>query len=79
MAIHSVHPDIPGAVLFDDCERCREHADNPFDSLDDGNLTKLALAVKRDTDAVTNNDRLARYNIYHVIQKYHRLIGLGVY
>lgn len=47
MAAHRYHPnerlnDPQDAILWDDCERCRQHADHPFDSLDSNNVERLA-------------------------------------
>ena len=37
--------DPDGAVLYDGCERCAEHAERPFVSLDDDNLARLIGAA----------------------------------
>lgn len=47
MSIHRFHPDpdIPSdelaVALYNDCERCEEHASHPVQSLDNVNLAKL--------------------------------------
>lgn len=43
MTSHRAHPDRtdnPGSILFDDCPRCREHADDPT-GVDDATLARL--------------------------------------
>ncbi len=42
--VHRFHPDEndpTGAVLYDGCERCDEHAKHPLMGLDAANLTRL--------------------------------------
>ena len=64
MASHRYHPDpdrgdLPrgsGVVLWDDCERCDEHAARPGMGLDDQHLWKLALLPT----TATANDRKAK-------------------
>ena len=41
MTSHTKHPDSHTHGLADDCPRCTEHAEHPFESLDDGNLREL--------------------------------------
>lgn len=58
MATHRYHPDPDtndpaDAVLWDDCERCEEHAQHPHLTLDNENLVRLwyrMLAAERDGD-----------------------------
>jgi hypothetical protein len=47
--MHRYHPrnDEEPAILYDDCERCAEHAAHPLDSLDDRFLTLLWEEMKR--------------------------------
>lgn len=47
MPTHTHHPPIGTHGLADSCLRCEEHADHPFDSLDDDNLTDLVERTKR--------------------------------
>jgi hypothetical protein len=42
MASHNHAPAIVEYGLQDECPRCGEHAEHPFQSLDDENLTALA-------------------------------------
>lgn len=41
MTVHSYHGDTHTEGLVDNCERCAEHAENPFGGLDDRNLMAL--------------------------------------
>lgn len=46
MTVHRYHPDPrngddPEAILHDNCERCAEHAEHPFASLDTNNQARL--------------------------------------
>ncbi len=59
-APHRYHPDTMSgdpedAVLYDDCERCDQHAAHPGDGLDAGNL----WALYNLPTARTRNERLA--------------------
>lgn len=36
-----IYMDPSDAILYDGCDRCAEHADHPWDSLDDDNVRKL--------------------------------------
>lgn len=60
MATHNHVPAIREHGLQDDCERCSEHAEHPFSSLDDNNLTALAGRTKRwmedETDSLPRSD-----------------------
>ena len=46
MSTHTRHPDTHAHGLADDCPRCNEHADHPFESLDDGNLRALVRRTR---------------------------------
>jgi hypothetical protein len=56
MSAHSVHPDSHTHGLSDNCPRCAEHAEHPFDSLDDDNLRALVARTK----AWMNDEQFAR-------------------
>ncbi len=63
-ATHRYHPDIMSgdpedAVLYDDCERCDEHAAHPDAGLDAPNL--VTLYTRREPR--TNNERKAMRRI----------------
>jgi len=59
MVTHTPHPDSHGHGLADGCPRCDEHAERPFDSLDDDNLRALVLRVRDDLPGRSNNEMLA--------------------
>ena len=46
MSTHSPHPDSHDHGLADNCPRCAEHAEHPFESLDDDNLWALIERTK---------------------------------
>ena len=46
MSTHTQHVPIREGGLADDCPRCAEHAEHPFDSLDRDNLFALAERTK---------------------------------
>lgn len=77
MAMHSAHENMPqDAVLADDCERCTEHARDPFNSLDDWHLARLVAFVDRTADSIVNhttNDWIAIRKIDDVINKVNRI------
>ncbi|KKL26925.1 hypothetical protein LCGC14_2390350 [marine sediment metagenome] len=68
MSVHIAHPSIRENGLADGCPRCGEHAEYPFEGLDDGNLDNLinrvvdketprstqeAIAMAKASDAMT--------------------------
>lgn len=62
MSTHTYHPDIHDNGLADDCDRCAEHAADPFRGLDDSNLRDLYVrtaAWMRD-DALPRSDNEAK-------------------
>ena len=63
-AVHRYHPDEdrgdpPDAVLWDDCERCDQHAKHPGAGLDAAHL----LALYTLAEPQTENARVAQYAI----------------
>ena len=46
MTMHTQHPDTHDNGLADDCERCAEHAADPFHGLDDANLSALVVRTQ---------------------------------
>jgi hypothetical protein len=48
MTVHSYHPDLHENGLADDCPRCAELAEHPFQGLDTRNLTALLRRVEMD-------------------------------
>jgi len=56
MSSHNHHPAIREHGLQDDCPRCREHAKEPWATLDAGNLLDLAGRTEiwmRDEDDIS--------------------------
>lgn len=79
MSMHNRHPDMPNdAVLADGCERCEEHAQRPFMSLDDAHLARLYHVLVKEEEGIivnipTTNDLVAIGKIKDVILCYKRL------
>lgn len=57
MTVHRYHPDPERgevkSLLYDDCDRCAQHATHPLNSLDPEHL--VALAKMTDNQAWTND------------------------
>ena len=77
MATHSIHPNSHTNGLADGCERCEEHAEHPFDGLDDENLSILLIRVRNDDPPRSNNEALAMHRVRSVIRAAERLAKLG--
>ena len=81
---HRYHPDPergdpPEAVLYDDCERCAEHAENPV-SLDARNLHKM-WTLAQDDDwslVVTATERKLLNYLYRLRLVVERLNQVGI-
>ena len=60
MSAHSVHPSIRENGLADGCLRCREHAEYPFEGLDDGNMENLIdrIASQDESRSVNEDDAM---------------------
>lgn len=76
MSSHTVHPDTHDSGLADDCPRCDEHAQHPFESLDDTNLLNLLSRVNLDLPARSGNERKAMDVIKDTIRHYDRIVQL---
>lgn len=59
MTVHTSHPPSHTHGLADDCPRCAEHAEHPFESLDTVNLRELLYRVNLDLPARSGNERRA--------------------
>lgn len=70
---HNPHGSIKEEGLNDECERCAEHAEHPFSSLDDSNIIFLTERVTGGFNARTINEGKAMSQIYEVINHYNRL------
>jgi hypothetical protein len=67
MASHTHRPAIREHGLQDDCERCAEHAQHPFESLDDDNL--LALIARTSAWMRDEGDTLPRSDNEHAAMR----------
>lgn len=72
-----------GLVLYDDCERCAEHAQHPMSSLDDGNLAKLWRKMLRvEFEQIGHyanaNEGQACRTLYELALAMHRVLELGL-
>lgn len=76
MSSHTPHPDSHEHGLADDCPRCGEHAQHPFESLDDANLLNLLSRVNLDLPARSDNERKAMDVIEDTIRRYDRIVQL---
>lgn len=72
MTMHARHPDFD-AVLYDNCHRCYQHSEHPFDSLDDSHLGRLASMIFLFEKGRTVNERRAIHEIEDVMVKAARL------
>lgn len=82
MSSHRWHPnparhDPPRAILFDDCPRCAEHAEDPR-SLDRDHLTAIvrSLAGELWDHDPTRAEREARAKVYGSLVLVERLTGV---
>src|SRR3990167_7400686 len=84
MATHSYHDGITEFGLADECERCSEHAQDPFRTLDDENIRMLVGLVvdyiNGDTpwNPRSTNEAIAMRAVERVIQYAKRLDSLGI-
>lgn len=78
MGSHTFHPDSHEAGLADDCPRCTEHGEHPFDGLDDRNLMMLAHRVEADLEPRSENEGRAMREVERVMLCARRLAKLGV-
>lgn len=76
MSAHTYHPDSYAYGLADDCPRCAEHAEQPFDTLDDENLLALAIREERGYDARSDTEARAMAALARHRRAQARLEGL---
>ena len=76
MTTHSYHPDTHENGLADNCERCLEHAQEPFDNLDDENLTNLIIRVQRDDLPRSSNEMTAMNRVSDALRLSDRLLKI---
>lgn len=77
MSSHTMHPDSHTNGLDDTCPRCFEHSLHPFETLDEENLRQLALRVREDAEARSENKRTAMNVIELVLFRHERLRTIG--
>lgn len=74
MATHSPHQPIHSQGLADDCQRCFQIAERPFEALDEPNLLALVERTRRwmadeETDALarSKNEQKAMSHVEHAL------------
>ena len=77
MTTHNVHPSIRENGLADDCPRCREHSEFPFEGLDDGNLESLIDRIKDRRPSRSTNEALVMVDLRDAIAKANKLYQRG--
>jgi hypothetical protein len=77
MTAHIGHPSIRENGLDDGCPRCKEHAERPFDGLDDGNMEVLIDRIADVLDPRSKNEAIAMYRITTVMSKANKLYQRG--
>ena len=82
MTVHRFHPnpdrgDPPNAILFDQCERCSEHAEDPR-GLDRENLLAIVKVCRTGQwdHVMTDAERQAEGNVYRALCLVQTLTGL---
>jgi hypothetical protein len=63
MVSHTYHPDTHTNGLADDCERCKQHTERPWVSLDETNLEVLRGRIALDLPGRTFNESTAMLNL----------------
>ncbi len=61
-ATHRPHPlehDPEDAILYDNCERCDQHAED-LSGIDNSNLQQIRFRHRQGINGITNNERRAR-------------------
>lgn len=73
---HTTHEEIREHGLADGCPRCEEHAQDPFRSLDDGNLNELLIRAENDERPRSQNEGIAMNKVRDALQHEKRLARL---
>jgi hypothetical protein len=76
MTVHTIHPDTHEFGLADDCERCREHAIEPFVGLDDTNLINLIRRVEVGDPARSTTESIAMGKVRDALYLAKRVLAL---
>lgn len=77
MTTHNHFTSIRELGLADHCPRCDEHAERPFDGLDDDNMEALVDRIADVLDPRSKNEAIAMYRITTVISKANKLYRHG--
>ena len=75
MTVHTPHPRSHEHGLADGCPRCAEHAEYPFDGLDEENLTVLVERLTKRLPARSANEAGAMGQVKAIMQKA-RMLGM---
>ena len=79
MTTHTAHPAISEFGLADNCPRCKQHGERPFDGIDDPILAALVRrTIEPYDEGRSDNERIAMIQIENVGLKASRLHKLGV-
>ena len=73
MSSHSYHPDTHTNGLADKCPRCQEHAERPFNSLDDENLQNLVDRIRHDLEPRSFNESLAMLTVRRALSRLEKM------
>ena len=73
MTAHIVHPRIREYGLADGCPRCAEHAEAPWNTLDDRNLADLAERAVWRSPVRSHTEGLALDRVRELCRAYHRV------
>lgn len=73
-------PDPAGLILYDNCDRCAEHAEYPIVSLDDNHLRRMWDEMIEAEHNVgyyrTQNEAEAGKHLYHIALFMERMLGI---
>ena len=69
MTTHIVHPSIRENGLADGCPRCGEHAERPFEGLDDGDMESLIDRVVDRATPRSTQEAIAMAQVMNAIAK----------
>ncbi len=77
MSSHNVHPSIREHGLADDCPRCSEHAECPFEGLDKENLTIMVANVFLNRTSRSTNESIAMLKVAQAMNVAEKLYRHG--
>lgn len=73
MTMHILHESSLKIGLVDGCDRCAQHAQHPFASLDEEHLMDLILRVDNDDEPRSDNEGLAMSEISLALERSARI------